>query len=87
MGNQKKARFTFYDAPGSGKRQKHEHIHYSTTSDGRMKVSTSFIAPDLQLSMHSQHDGIQSESFDPDASLDETNYEPLDPAYLEHLHH
>jgi hypothetical protein len=87
MGNQKKAQFTFYDAPGSGKRQKHEHICYSTTSDGQMKVSTSFIAPDLQSSTHSQHDGIQSESFDPDASLDETNYEPLDPAYLEHLHH
>jgi hypothetical protein len=84
MGNRKKARLTFYSPPDPSKRQKHEHLRYSTTSDGRLKVSTSFVAADLPSRTNSQDD-VQPDSLDLDESLDENDYEPLDPAYLEHL--
>jgi hypothetical protein len=84
MGNRKNARLTFHDGPAPGKRQKHEHLHYSTTSDGRLKVSTSFVAPEPPSTTNSQDD-IQPDSLDLDENLEENDYEPLDPAYLEHL--
>jgi hypothetical protein len=84
MGNRKNARLTFYSPPGPGKRQKHEHLCYSTTSDGQLMVSTSFVAPELPSKANSQDD-VQPDSLDLDESLDENDYEPLDPAYLEHL--
>jgi hypothetical protein len=82
MGNKKRARFTYYETPDPTRQEsrKHQHVSYSTTMDGHLKVSTSFVTteapPNLQYTAEEVPDLEEN---------DDDDCEALDPAYLEHL--
>ena len=82
MGNKKRVRITYYETPDSTRQepQKHKHVSYSTTANGHLKVSTSFVTTEVPPSTVED----RTETV-PDLEEDDDDDEVLDPAYLEHL--
>lgn len=82
MGNKKRVRFTYYETPDPTRQEsrKHQHVSYSTTANGRLKVATSFVTTEVPQNLQSTAEEV------PDIQEEEEDdYEALDPAYLEHL--
>jgi hypothetical protein len=86
MGHKKRARLTYYETPDPARQEphKHEHVSYTTTTNGRLKVSTSFVTTKVPPTLQSTAE--EHEDMLPDLEEDgDDDYEALDPAYLEHL--
>src|ERR1700733_1227882 len=82
MGNKKRVKFTYYETldPTRQESRKHQHVSYSTTVNGRLKVATSFVTTEVPPNLQSTAEEV------PDLEKeDKDDYEALHPAYLEYL--
>jgi SRSO17 transposase len=86
MAKAKRAKFTKYQATGAT--TTHKHVRYVTKTDGRLKMSTSFVT--IKQGQQSTDLKASTSSFSDDELLQRVdeillNAEGLDPAYVEHL--
>jgi hypothetical protein len=88
MGNKKKARFMYHDTPDPSRHdpQRHKHINYAATTNGRLKASTSFVTTAANRLPSDLMAPEQCELTIPDVLYDGDDDEGvLDPAYLDYL--